>query len=176
MKKEEKKAVSKTTKKTPENKQNNNQEKVLAIAFVALAILVIILLIIALNQKNARKAKEESHITIPVLDENTKSHITINLKEFKEANENEYIFIVSNYREGKINKQELEYVLNIKNSDNVDIKLFKNDSNKNILEDDLEIEDNKLQKDKKQEDIYRLVITKNDKIKDDSVIDIEVDS
>ena len=96
--------MKKETKKSTK-KQSINQEKVLAIAFVVLAILVIVLLIIALKQKNERKAKYESHITIPVLEENTKSNISINLKEFKEENTNEYIFIVSNYREDKINKK-----------------------------------------------------------------------
>lgn len=157
-------------------KQTINQEKVLAIAFVLLAILVIILLIVALKQKNERKARNESHITVPVLEENTTSNISINLKEFKEENTNEYVFIVSNYRQDKINKKELEYVINITNSDNIDIKLYKNDDTTNILDEDLEVEDNILVKNKKQEDIYKLVITKNDKIKDSSVINIEIDS
>ena len=157
-------------------KQTINQEKVLAIIFVALAILVIILLIVALKQKNERKARNESHITVPVLEENTTSNISINLKEFKEENTNEYIFIVSNYRQDKINKKELEYDINITNSDNIDIKLYKNDDTTNILDEDLEVEDNILVKNKKQEDIYKLVITKNDKIKDSSVINIEIDS
>ena len=157
-------------------KQTINQEKVLAIIFVALAILVIILLIVALKQKNERKARNESHITVPVLEENTTSNISINLKEFKEENTNEYVFIVSNYRQDKINKKELEYDINITNSDNIDIKLYKNDDTTNILDQDLEVEDNILVKNKKQEDIYKLVITKNDKIKDSSVINIEIDS
>lgn len=157
-------------------KQTINQEKVLAIIFVALAILVIILLIVALKQKNERKARNESHITVPVLEENTTSNISINLKEFKEENTNEYVFIVSNYRQDKINKKELEYDINITNSDNIDIKLYKNDDTTNILDEDLEVEDNILVKNKKQEDIYKLVITKNDKIKDSSVINIEIDS
>lgn len=157
-------------------KQSINQEKVLAMIFVALAILVIILLIVALKQKNERKARNESHITVPVLEENTTSNISINLKEFKEENTNEYVFIVSNYRQDKINKKELEYDINITNSDNIDIKLYKNDDTTNILDEDLEVEDNILVKNKKQEDIYKLVITKNDKIKDSSVINIEIDS
>lgn len=157
-------------------KQTINQEKVLAITFVLLAILVIILLIVALKQKNERKARNESHITVPVLEENTTSNISINLKEFKEENTNEYVFIVSNYRQDKINKKELEYDINITNSDNIDIKLYKNDDTTNILDEDLEVEDNILVKNKKQEDIYKLVITKNDKIKDSSVINIEIDS
>ena len=157
-------------------KQTINQEKILAITFVLLAILVIILLIVALKQKNERKARNESHITVPVLEENTTSNISINLKEFKEENTNEYVFIVSNYRQDKINKKELEYDINITNSDNIDIKLYKNDDTTNILDEDLEVEDNILVKNKKQEDIYKLVITKNDKIKDSSVINIEIDS
>lgn len=157
-------------------KQSINQEKVLAITFVLLAMLVIILLIVALKQKNERKARNESHITVPVLEENTTSNISINLKEFKEENTNEYVFIVSNYRQDKINKKELEYDINITNSDNIDIKLYKNDDTTNILDEDLEVEDNILVKNKKQEDIYKLVITKNDKIKDSSVINIEIDS
>lgn len=157
-------------------KQTINQEKVLAITFVLLAMLVIILLIVALKQKNERKARNESHITVPVLEENTTSNISINLKEFKEENTNEYVFIVSNYRQDIINKKELEYDINITNSDNIDIKLYKNDDTTNILDEDLEVEDNILVKNKKQEDIYKLVITKNDKIKDSSVINIEIDS
>ncbi len=175
VKKETKKEVKKPTKKVQE-KENFNQEKALAVTFVLLAILVIILLVVALVQKNKTEAKEESHITIPVLEEDTESRITINLKEFEASESNEYIFVVSNYREKRLIKENIEYDLKITNNDNIDIKLYKNDGKRDLLDEELEVEDNKLVKNKKQEDIYKLVIEKNNKIKEDSIIEIEIDS
>ena len=73
-------------------------------------------------------------------------------------------------------KENLEYDIEITNESNIDIELYKNNSKKNLIKEDLEVEDNKLSKKEKQEDVYRLVIKRNDKITDNSVIRIEIDS
>lgn len=168
-------SVKKDAKKQAD-KANANQERALVITFILLSILVIILLVVAIVKKNQNDLKEESHITIPVLQENTTSTISINLKEYNESEETEYVFIVSNYREDDILENALDYDINITNTDEINIELYKNGSSTNLLEEDLEVEDNKLKKDKKQEDVYRLVIERNEKVTDTSVIEIEIES
>ena len=160
--------------KTVEKKLKLNQEKALALTMVILAILVVFLLIIALVQKNSNKDKEQSHITIPVLEENVESRIAINLSEL--SGSNEYVFIVSNYKDKEVNKKVIEYDVEITNNDNVRIELYKNNKKQTILDNDYEVEDNKLSKSKKQEDVYKLVIKDTKNIKEDSQIVIEIDS
>lgn len=181
-KKTTKKVVAKkeTKKVTPkketevEKKLVLNQEKALALTLVILAILVVILLVIALVQKNNNKIKEQSKITIPVLEENVESRIAINLSELSETKE--YVFIVSNYKDNDINKKSIEYDVEITNNDNVRIEIYKNGKMRNALDDDYEVEDNKLAKNKKQEDVYKLVIKDTKNIKNDSQLVIEIDS
>ena len=177
-KKTTKKVVAKkeTTKKETqvEKKLVLNQEKALAVTLVVLAILVVILLVIALVQKNRSKDLEKSSITIPVLEENVESRIAINLNELPETKE--YVFVVSNYKDKEINKKSLEYDVEITNNDNVRIEIYKNGKKKNALDDDYEVEDNKLTKNKKQEDVYKLVIKDTKNIKKDSQLVIEIDS
>ena len=173
-----KKVVAKkaTTKKENqvEKKLVLNQEKALAVTLVVLAILVVILLVIALVQKNKSKDLEKSSITIPVLEENVESRIAINLSELSETKE--YVFIVSNYKDNDINKKSIEYDVEITNNDNVRIEIYKNGKMRNALDDDYEVEDNKLAKNKKQEDVYKLVIKDTKNIKNDSQLVIEIDS
>ena len=177
-KKPTKKVVAKkeTTKKETqvEKKLVLNQEKALAVTLVVLAILVVILLVIALVQKNRSKDLEKSSITIPVLEENVESRIAINLNELPETKE--YVFVVSNYKDKEVNKKSLEYDVEITNNDNVRIEIYKNGKKKNALDDDCEVEDNKLTKNKKQEDVYKLVIKDTKNIKKDSQLVIEIDS
>ena len=177
-KKTTKKVVAKkaTTKKENqvEKKLVLNQEKALAVTLVVLAILVVILLVIALVQKNKSKDLEKSSITIPVLEENVESRIAINLSELSETKE--YVFIVSNYKDNDINKKSIEYDVEITNNDNVRIEIYKNGKMRNALDDDYEVEDNKLAKNKKQEDVYKLVIKDTKNIKNDSQLVIEIDS
>ena len=170
----EKKAVAKKETKEVEKKLVLNQEKALALTLVILAVLVVILLVIALVQKNKSKDIEKSSITIPVLEENVESRIAINLSELPDSQE--YVFIVSNYKDKKINKRTLEYDVEITNNDNVRIEIYKNGKKKNVLNDDYEVEDNKLTKNKKQEDVYKLVIKDTKNIRDNSELVIEIDS
>ena len=176
--KKETKPVKKETKKQEIKeeiaKASINQEKALAITFIILAVLVVILLVVAITQKEVTETKKESHITIPVLQEGTESSITINLKDFEKTEDDEYVFIVSNFREEEMIKENLEYDIEITNESNIDIELYKNNGKKNLIKEDLEVEDNKLSKKEKQEDVYRLVIKRNDKITDNSVIRIEI--
>lgn len=174
--KEQSKTETKKEIKKVEDKSSAYQERALTITFILLSILVIILLVVALVKKNQNEVKEESHITIPVLQENTTSTISISLKEYNESEETEYVFVVSNFREDKILETALDYDINITNNDDIKIELYKNGGTKNLLEEDLEIEDNKLKKDKKQEDVYRLVIERTDAITDSSEIKIEIES
>ena len=182
MKKETKKPTKKVVaKKEPIKKETQvekklvlNQEKALALTLVVLAVLVVILLIIALVQKNRNKDIEKSSITIPVLEENVESRIAINLSELSETKE--YVFIVSNYKDKNINKKNLEYDVEITNNDNIRVEIYKNGKIKNALDDDCEVEDNKLTKNKKQEDVYKLVIKDTKNIKKDSQLVIEIDS
>ncbi len=181
MKNETKKSTKRIPKKVVAKKEVEetkkvtiDQEKALAVTLIILAIIVVILLVIALVQKSSNKTKEQSHITIPVLEENVESRISINLSELSESNE--YVFIVSNYKDKDINKKVIDYDIEITNNDNVRVEIYKNDIKNTVIDNDYEVEGNKLTKNKKQEDVYKLVITDTKNIKENSELIVEIDS
>lgn len=148
------KEVKKQQKTTPRTKQDN----ALLITFVILVILVIVLTIIAINMKNA-KEKEKANIIIPVLEKNAESEIGVDISQMKKGESKEYIFKVSNYKDKDINEEVLTYDIDVTPSEKAKIKLYKNGSNKNLIdEDDLLIEENKLPKKDKTEDEYHMII------------------
>lgn len=187
MKSKENKKVPKRQSRTTKTEVNektvvkdevtSNQEKALLVTFIILAVLVVLLFIVVIRQNKTVKITEDSHITIPVLQEETESSIKIDLTEFENNEDTEYVFIVSNYRGDKKIKKSLEYDLEIVNEYDIDLELYKNEGTTNLLQYERdEVEDNKLFKNRKQEDIYKLIIKGNNKAQDKAEIIIKVES
>ena len=68
----------------------------------------------------------KAHIVIPIIEKNSSSTITLTMSEFKENSE--YIFKVNNYRNNDINSEDINYTINIRNENEADISIYKNDS------------------------------------------------
>lgn len=168
-----KKEVKKQAKK---NRKYTNQDKALLSTFVILAILVIILIVIALNMKNIVN-EEKVNITIPVLEVNSQNEISIDISEMKVGEIKNYNFKIANYKDSNVNNEEISYDISIIASENVTIELYKNDSNKNIIKDNnLIIENNKLPKDKKKEENYRLAIKAKKQVLNNENITLKINS
>lgn len=167
------KKSSKKTKKT-KLKKLDKQDKILLGTLGLLIILVIILTITALNLKDKASTKKVN-ITIPILEEQTKNEISVDLSEMTAGETKEYVFKISNYKDKDINKNNINYDILITPSKNATIQLYKNGSTKNLVaKNNYEIEDNKLQKNKKLEDEYHMIIktTKTPERKDRIVLKI----
>lgn len=175
----------KNTKKSAKKGQNNNKnkekttsERVLLIVFFLLLILVVILGISVLNAKNKNIDKIKANVIIPVLGTKLNNSLSVDISDMKESEEKEYIFKIANYRGNKINKENIEYQINLTKPQNVTLELYKNNNNTNLLNDKetLEISGIQLEKNDKKIDLYRLIIKSNKKTNKDDKVEIIIRS
>lgn len=159
-------------KKTPRSKQDN----ALLGTFITLIVLVIVLAAVALNMKNI-STNDKANIVIPVLEANSESEISVDISDMTKGDTKEYIFKVSNYKNKSVIEEDITYDIGITPSENASIKLYKNSSEKNLIdENDLLIEDNKLPKNNKTEDEYHLIIEAISNPETKDVITIKINS
>ncbi len=180
----EQKNVKKSPNKTKNKKlikektPKTNSDKVLITVFFLLLILVVILGISVLNAKNKNIDKIKANVIIPVLGTKLNNSLSVDISNMKKTEEKEYIFKIANYRGNKINKENIEYQINLTKPKNVTLKLYKNDNNTNLLsnKETLEIGGIQLERNKKKVDLYRLVIKSNKKTTKDDKIEIIIKS
>lgn len=140
------------------NKQKTTTEKILMLIFIVMIIIVIVLAVIAINLKN-KAEKEKTNITIPIIETNSQSEISVDISEMKKGDTKEYIFKITNYKDKEIIDKKISYNIDITPSDKVSLKLYKNDIKSNIITDsDMLVENNELLKNEKNEDEYRMII------------------
>lgn len=168
--------MKKLFKKKFDFKKLDKQDKALLSTIALLVVLVIVLAAIALNLKNNEQNKK-ANIVIPILEEQTQNEISVDLSEMKKGDTKEYIFKVSNYKLSDVNEEKINYDIEISTSENVSIELYKGDSDKNLLSgEDYVIENNKLPKNKKTEDIYRLIIKATNSLTTTDKITLKINS
>lgn len=140
-------------------------EIILSIIFLILLVSVILLTVKAVTLKN-NQSKDKDILTIPIIEKNVNESFSIDLSSMQANEIKEYKFNIRNYQKDSLSKTDVKYSLEIiNNNDNVLLKLYKNDNDKNLLttesKDNL-IEDNVLSKDKKMQDSYYLIIRAKD--------------
>lgn len=158
-----------------QNKKKNAQDllnsvKTLTTVFIILLVLVIFLVVLCIIKYKESKENEFANMVIPVYETNTDYEFSINAKILSETDE--YVFKIVNYKKDEINKEELPYKIEIKNDTNSTIKVTKNDNKKDLMNNQQEtiIDENTLEKDKKQSIYYHIKITKsNDLTKEDLI-------
>lgn len=163
-KKETKKVTKKKRKKEPTSMP-------LLITFIVLTVIVIILFITTMILYNKRKeaAKEP---TIPIVSKNIKTVMNIDISNMKKDDKKEYIFNISNYGSKLIAKEKILYTISVaENKYNLDVKLYKNDQEK-----DIDDSQNSLEKSKQQVDKYKLVITSKEDIAKNSKLKVNINS
>ena len=156
----------KKTKKTKKFKFSklDKQDKALLTTMAALVVLVAVLAVIALNLKN-NEQNEKANIVIPVLETNTQNEISVDLTDMEKGDTKEYIFKVTNYKVRDINEKKIKYSISITPSLSASVKLYKNGSDENLIKTNSNgsnstytITKNILEKNKKDEDSYHLII------------------
>lgn len=178
-----KKTVSKKTKTIPNKKtkaipEKTENEKILLISFIVLLILVIILAFVAVNKKKEYDKKQSADITMPIIEKSVNNTFNVDISNLKEKGLKSYSFKITNYKDKKINSKQIEYKISINTLENdVELKLYKNKDDKNFLADLEKYEITaKLPKDKKQEDVYTLIIKANKAIDKNKTIEIKLAS
>lgn len=165
--------VTKVTKKTKklDYKKVTSNEKFLLGVFILLAIFVCILGCFVIKEKNKNRVIDKTNVVLAMVEENTTN--TLEIDAYGLTKERFYVVKVTNYRDKLINDKELEYSIDVVNDTKATIKITKNDDDTNLIKNNNKtvINEQKLGKDKKQEDYYYVSIVhdggvvQNDKIK-----------
>ena len=175
------------TKPTKKEKQQSKKEiklipkdtteLLLVTIFLALLVFTIILGFKAYNLGKEKKKEVQANIVVPVLSKSTNNELSIDVGNMAAKEEKEYIFKISNERNGKINQEEIIYSIQFNKDDNIALEVFKNSSDKNLLTNsELKIKDNKLKSQEKQEDTYTVKIKTIAKTKSKQLVTIKVAS
>ena len=101
---------------------------VLWTVFILLLILVIVLTVIAYKKDKEEKKNIRANIVIPLLKKDDSFHFNINALALSMSKE--YVFKITNYKDDKINDEELKYTIKITNTTSANLKLTKNNINK----------------------------------------------
>ncbi|MBR5370276.1 MAG: hypothetical protein IK137_03115 [Bacilli bacterium] len=148
--------------------------KTLTVIFILLLIFVIFLVVLCVIKYKESKSKEFANMVIPIYETNTNYEFNINAKILNEVDG--YTFKIVNYRKDKINEEEIPYQIEIKNPTNSIIKVTKDDSKKDLMDNQKEtiLKRNTLKKDKKENIYYHIKIVKSNNITRDDLIYIKI--
>lgn len=168
-------------------KKNNNalrkiipkttSEIILTLVFVLLLISVITLLCVAVSKKNEFKQKQSADIVIPIIEKETNNNLNVDISELKGNSLKDYSFHITNYKGNNINKEKMSYSILLSTNDNdVTLKLYKNGTEDNLLKNQssYELKDLKLINNKKQDDVYTLIIKANKNIEKKQNVSIQI--
>ena len=152
-------------------------EIILTLVFVLLLISVITLLCVAVSKKNEFKQKQSADIVIPIIEKETNNTLNVDISELKENSLKDYSFHITNYKGNNINKEKMSYSILLSTNDNdVTLKLYKNGTEDNLLKNQssYELKDLKLINNKKQDDVYTLIIKANKNIEKKQSVSIQI--
>lgn len=152
-----------TKKKQKKVKQQDTSSKVLLVIFLILCVVVFILATIMIT-KNASNNKEKYDIKVPLTEEELSSgiDIKINMDDVEKNKSKEYRIKVTNYLEAKVNNDIIHYQMKITKSskkDKVDVELYSNKDNFELLEGKNKITNLSIGKEKKETITYTLKLT-----------------
>ncbi len=169
------------TKKRKKNKiiPKTKSEKILVGIIIALLVIVLILGIVAICAKSSHDKKMKETKTVAILDNKTNGKLNVDISKMNDTALKDYKFEITNYKDGTINSNKTKYKITItKNSNNVSLALYRNDENKELLNDDKESMsiEYQINSKKKKTDKYYLIIKANSNIDNKKSISIKIDT
>ena len=164
--------TKKTNTKKKISKKIINKDNYLYYVFFVLLIIVIILGILVYKAKN--NTIEKSNMLIPVYEKGQTNELDVNMYEL--ANSKEYSIKIANYKNDKVNEEELEYSITVVNESDAYIKITKDKDTKNLMvdQDSTIIEGMKLGNKEKEYSIYHFSVIDKSKVKKDEKIHIKI--
>ena len=149
-------------------------ENILKFIFGLLLFVVIVLSIVVVKKSKEEKKIKNANIVIPIIEATQQSIVQINAENL----EDKYIIRVSNYKDNKINKDVLEYSVNIINNTSSDVIVTKNDNNKNLMIDknNTIIQKEQLKSNVKEDVFYYISVKNKNIIKNKENIIVKVES
>lgn len=184
-KKKTRKSQSKTTNKKISKKQTNKSKpttdtssKVLLVIFLILCVVVFVLATIMITS-NGKNKKDKYDIRVPITQEELKDSINlkINMDDVSKNQSKEYKIQVTNYIDKTINDKVVKYQMKVSTSskkDKVDIELYSNKDNFELLNGKKKITNLSLGKDKKDQTTYTLKLIQRQNPTSKQYVNVEI--
>ena len=168
-----KKEVSSKSKKKKKSKKIDSTV-ILTIIFCLLLGLVVALSVVVIKNKLDHKDDIKANIVVPIVNKEDEAPFSVNLRALNESNE--YIFKIANYSGMKINKEKLNYYIDVLNETDTKVSLSKYGSKENLLNGDTAttIECGSVPTDKKSDDYYVIRIDKAGTLGKDDLVKVKV--
>lgn len=166
--------------KTVDSKKSSKKKvfdstNILKVIFAILVVVVIVLSVIVIKKKQEMKGEVKANIVIPIVNKAQAAPFSVNLRAL-DASKGEYIFKVTNYSGKKVNSEDINYVIDVRNTTDTKIELTKYGSNKNLLvgQEEEIVEGGLLSKNEKENDYYVVKISSAGKLTKDDYVNIKV--
>ena len=130
----------------------------LKIIFVILIIVVIVLGIFIYKKEKSDDNKQYAHISVPINQLGSDFEFGIDALLLSKENNKEYILKITNYKDNKVNKEEIPYQVIIENPTDCIISVTKNDEDKNLMVEQLSTMIEGMLGSSKKEDIYYHIV------------------
>ena len=148
----------KNTKKKEIKKSNDlfTTEHILLTVFILLIVIVVVLGIMTYKASKKVKKEHDANIIIPLNQEREDANLSVNAKDLYEAGV--YVVKITNYKDNKINKKDVNYTITIGNNSDLELKVYKNDLDQELMNKEKAIEiSDKLVKNKKEKVYYTII-------------------
>ncbi len=166
-----------TKKRINKKKEKDMTSKILLGIFLCLCVVVFVLATIMITE-NASNRKNKYDIQVPITEEELTSpiDIKINMEEVEKNQSKEYRIQAVNYVDDKINDKIITYQIKVTPSKNskIDIELYSNKDNFELLDGKKKITGQRLSKNKKEKIIYTLKLTQRQQPKKDEYVAVEI--
>ncbi|MBQ2640178.1 MAG: hypothetical protein IJF92_05425 [Bacilli bacterium] len=144
--------------------------KIIYICIYSVLVLVILIFVIKLCILSRERAhKKLSNIVVPVIRMNDNINFNILVDKMGKDDEYNYYIKISNFRKNKINKKDINYNIEFISDSELSLSLYKYKSKNNLLNDDLKVENLKINGGNKASDIYVVRIRANKKIENKQI-------
>ncbi len=176
-------AKTKKTKKNVPKKQikqtkTDTSNKVLLIIFLILCVVVFVLATIMITE-NANSKNNKYDIKVPITQEELADEINIkiNMDDVEKNHSKEYRIQLTNYVDNIINNKIMKYKMELSTSnkkDKVDIELYSNKDNFELLEGKKKVDGLSIKKDKKDKITYTLKLTQRKNPIDKQYVNVKI--
>ena len=148
----------------------------LRILFVCLIVLVIGLGILIYQKEKKEEKEVHSHITVPVYQLESEFEFGIDVALLAKEKNKEYIIKVTNYKDDKVNTEEISYQVLVENPTDCVVSVKKNDDKENLMKEQKSslIEGGVLSASEKEDVYYHVFIDSMGKLKSDDLLHVKI--
>lgn len=177
-KKEQKPTKKSTATKEQKAEKKNMSSKILLTIFLILCVVVFVLATVMIAKRSDNE-KNKYDIRVPITENELADgiDIKINMADVSKNQSKEYRIQVTNYIDKTINSKRINYKINFNTSNKkskIDIELYSNKDNFELLEGKKTIKNLHLKKDKKEKITYTLKLTPRKDTKEKDYVNVSI--